>query len=94
MYRVIFRNSRGQERQIGTAQDQQAADKIIKEFLDEHNFVSYYTRGWIEDGRLWLDVGSWTEFFILEEINKTDYEIDKNTKVHIEPDRPDMFQMF
>ena len=70
MYKVIFCNSRNQERQIGTAQDQQEANKIIKEFLDDHNFTSYYTRGWIEDGRIWLDVGSWTEFFILEEIKE------------------------
>ena len=75
-YKVIFRNSRGQEREIGRAADQQEANQIIEQFMDDHNFVSYYTRGWIEDGRIWLDVGSWTEFFILEEINEeNDQEI-------------------
>lgn len=71
-YKVIFRNSRGQEREIGTAQDQQEANKIINKFLDDHNFTSYYTRGWEENGRIWLDVGSWTEFFILEEIKENE----------------------
>ena len=72
MYRVIFQNSKQEERQIGLASDYENANKIINKFLDEHNFKSYYTRGWIENGRMWLDVGSWTEFFILEEITIDD----------------------
>ena len=72
MYRVIFQNSRREERQIGTAYDYEHAYKIINKFLDEHNFKSYYTRGWMEDGRMCLDVGSWTEFFYLEEITIDD----------------------
>lgn len=72
MYRVIFQNSRQKEREIGIAKDWDTANKIINKFLDDHNFVSYYTRSWEENGRIWLDVGSWTEFFILEKITTED----------------------
>lgn len=41
------------------------ASKKINQFLDEHNFKSYYTRTWnTEDGNKHYDVGSWSEFFI------------------------------
>lgn len=46
----------------------QCANKIdvgiaIKRFLDKHNFKSYYTRTWDEDGFRHYDVGSHVEFF-------------------------------
>lgn len=46
----------------------------IKEFLDDHNFKSYYTRIWIKDDWVWFDVGSHSEFFIwtIEEITEDD----------------------
>ena len=40
--------------------------KTIHEFLDEHNFKSYYTRTWQDENEDYVyDVGSHTEFFIL-----------------------------
>ena len=68
MIKVIFQNSRHEERQIGTASDKEEAMKIIDKFLNEHNFKSYYKRLWEENGRIKIDVGSWTEFFWLDEI--------------------------
>ena len=67
MYKVIFQNSRKQEREIGTAVDIEGAYKIIDKFLEEHNFKSYYKRVWEENGRIKVDVGSWSEFFYVEE---------------------------
>ena len=67
MYKVIFENSRKQEREIGTAADMNGTYKIIDKFLDEHNFKSYYKRVWEENGRTKVDVGSWSEFFYVEE---------------------------
>ena len=32
-------------------------------FLDEHDYKSYYQRMWVEDGKVAVDVGSWSEFF-------------------------------
>ena len=43
------------------------AQAMVKmhQFLDEHNFKSYYTRCWnTSDGNTHYDVGSHTEFFI------------------------------
>lgn len=69
MYKVIFQNSRNEEREIGTAVDMNDAYDIIDKFLDEHNFEIYYRRVWKENGRIKVDVGSWSEFFYVEEDN-------------------------
>lgn len=68
MYKVIFENSRKQEREIGTAVDMEGTYKIIDEFLEEHNFKSYYKNVCeIEKGKIRVDVGSWSEvFYIIE----------------------------
>lgn len=39
----------------------------IQKFLEEHNYKSYYTRSWEENGEMWFDVGSWSEFFIWQD---------------------------
>lgn len=67
MYRIIFENSRHEEREIGTSVDMEGAYKIIDKFLDEHNFKSYYKRVWEESGRTKVDVGSWSEFLYIIE---------------------------
>lgn len=63
MYKVIFQNSIHEEREIGTAVDMDDAYSVIDKFLDDHNFKSYYKRVWEENGRIKVDVGSWSEFF-------------------------------
>lgn len=70
MYRVIFQNSRKQEREIGTAADIDGTYKIIDEFLNEHNYKSYYKRAWKENGRIKVDVGSWYEFMYIEKYDE------------------------
>lgn len=67
MYKIIFQNSRNKEREIGTAIDMDGAYGVIDKFLDEHNFKSYYKRVWEENGRIKVDVGSWSEFMYIEE---------------------------
>ena len=64
--KLIFQNSRGEERVIAEPSNREEVNKEINNFLDDHNFKSYYTRVWEENGRLIFDVGSHTEFFILE----------------------------
>lgn len=61
--RVEFENSRGERREIGTAENGKECWKIISDFLDDHNFKSYYQRISEDNGSLWIDVGSHTEFF-------------------------------
>ena len=64
--KLIFQNSRGEERVIAEPQDKKEAVKEINKFLYDHNYKSYYTRVWEENGRLKLDCGSWSEFFFVE----------------------------
>lgn len=67
--KVYFRNSMGKEIFIGEAEDKKAAYKIITRFCDDRNFKIYYTRQWFDKNdknRMWVDVGSHTEFFIVE----------------------------
>ena len=63
--KVYFENSWGKKREIGQANNEKEAFKIIKDFLSAHNFTSYYTRYWEENGYLKIDVGSHTEFFYI-----------------------------
>lgn len=67
MYRIIFENSRHEEREIGASVDMEGDYKIIDKFLDEHNFKSYYKRVWEESGRTKVDVWSWSEFLYIIE---------------------------
>ena len=67
--KLFFQNSKGEERLIAEPANREEVNKEINKFLEDHNFKSYYIRVWEADGRLILDVGSHTEFFILEGMN-------------------------
>lgn len=63
---LYFQNSDGNERIIANINSVDDTFKEMKKFMNEHNFNSYYTRGWEENGRIKFDVGSHTEFFYLD----------------------------
>jgi hypothetical protein len=74
--KLIFQNSRNEERVIAECFTLEEAYKEINKFLDEHNFKSYYTRVMQDDdnsNRIILDVGSWSEVLILEGITFEEY---------------------
>ena len=65
--KLIFQNSRGEERVIAEPMNREEISKEINKFLDDHNFKSYYMNVCEDDnGRLRIDVGSWSEFMIIE----------------------------
>ena len=65
--KLIFQNSRGEERVIAEPTNKEEISKEIDKFLDDHNFKSYYMNVCEDDnGRLRIDVGSWSEFFYIE----------------------------
>lgn len=64
--KLIFQNRKHEERVIAEPSNIEEAIKAVNKFLSDHNFKSYYTRVWEENGRLKFDVGSWSEFFYLE----------------------------
>ena len=64
---LYFENSYGKRRVIGRATDENGISKLIKDFLDDHNYKNYYTRTWINENdnkEKIYDVGSHSEFFI------------------------------
>ena len=74
---LYFKNSAGIEREIGQPNTYKSTCKMIDKFLKEHKFKSYYTRIQREYDnpccktdktkiRYVFDVGSHTEFFILD----------------------------
>lgn len=63
--KVYFENSQGKKREIGQVNSKEKAFGVINDFLLAHNFISYYTRYWEENGYLKVDVGSHTEFFYI-----------------------------
>lgn len=71
--KLFFQNCRGEERVIAEPSNKEEVNKEINKFLDDHNFKSSYTRAWEENGRLKLDVGSWSEFFFVEGMTFEDW---------------------
>ena len=72
---VYFRDSYGKRRLLeANVKDKEAVWKIIQKFLDDHNYKSYYTRIWYSDGYTWYDVGSHTEYFLVDEDIMEQYE--------------------
>ena len=69
MLNVMFENSKGQSRTIGTVENEESAFKVINDFLTDKNYKSYYARTWKKDGKTTvIDVGSHTEFFYIQEV--------------------------
>ena len=64
--KLYFKNSRGEKRIIAEPETEQEAMKEICDFCEERNFKIYYVRKWQTEDGLKYDVGSHTEFFILD----------------------------
>ena len=62
-YIVEFGTDSKISRIIGEAETIKECHQIIMKFLDDHNYKSHYQRMWVEDGKVAVDVGSWSEFF-------------------------------
>lgn len=60
---LYFENCYGEMRELATVTTIKEANAHIKDFLDAHNYKSYYSRMWIKNGYVVIDVGSHTEFF-------------------------------
>ena len=69
MLNVMFENSKGQKRIIGTVENEESAFNVINDFLNDHNYKPYYRRIWEKDDKTTVvDVGSHTEFFYIQEV--------------------------
>lgn len=85
---VYFRDSHGKKRLLmSNVYTPEQAWKVMKKFMDDHNFTSYYTRIWFKDGYTWYDVGSHTEFFLVDENLMGQYEDEQEEEKDILRDR-------
>lgn len=68
IYKVYFTiPSREASREIGEGRTLKQAHKVIFRFLNNHNYHSPYQRMWEDkDGGIWIDVGSWSDFFYIK----------------------------
>ena len=78
--KLYFQNSRGVERLIAEPSNREEVVKEINKFLDDHNYKSYYTQVCEDNGRLMIDVGSWSEVFILDGVSFDDWIREVNVK--------------
>ena len=61
---VFFTKGKNEDKkQIGLSNDISECYKIIQLFLEERNYDSPYMRISKYEDHLWIDVGSYTEFF-------------------------------
>lgn len=66
--KLYFENSYGERRVIAEPRTEEEAYKEIYKFCEDRKFKIYYVRTHIEpDGLKCYDVGSWSEFFYLEQ---------------------------
>ena len=71
--KLYFKNCEGKERLIAECDTVSAIHKEIKKFLDEHEYVSHYSRSWGNEENIIIDVGSHSEFFVVKGISHIDY---------------------
>lgn len=65
MLNLYFQSSLGKRRLLGTSDNIRELRKQIREFCNQRDFHIYYTREWLENDEVMIDVGSHTEFFVL-----------------------------
>ena len=72
---LYFEDSKGDRRIIASDIDYDGVFENIKAFLDAHDFECYYTRlHYADDGFTHIDVGSHTEFFLVDADMMEQYE--------------------
>ena len=70
---LYFKNCQGEERLIAECDTVKDVGREIQKFLDSHNYKSYYSRIWGNDEGVTIDVGSYTEFFLVKGISHNEY---------------------
>ena len=86
--KVYFRDSRHNKRFLGETETKENAWKMMQKFMDDHNFTCYYTRVWFENGYTWYDVGSHTEFFLVDKNLMGQYENEQEEEKEITRGHP------
>lgn len=69
---LYFEDRKGQMRLISTPATVKAMWEDMRRFMDDRNFKSYYTRINFGKNDICFDVGSWSEFFHLQDFTEDD----------------------
>lgn len=74
--KIFFENSQGIRKEIGLTNSAMEARKVISDFLNKHNYKSYYWRYSLDEKNheIWIDVGSHSEFFIVTDFKELTME--------------------
>ena len=68
IYKVYFTNpSKRTSREIGKSRNLEKAQRVVYRFLKEKHYTSPYWRFSYDENGVWIDVGSWSEFFNIKE---------------------------
>lgn len=66
--KLYFSNSKDERRIIAEPKNRDEVQKAIYEFCEDRNFEIHYVRTWRDNNGLEIyDVGSWIEFFVLDD---------------------------
>lgn len=76
--KLYFQQANGTRRFLQFCQTEKEAVTAIYEFCKTRNFKIYYTRIWEENGEIWRDVGSHSEFFVLTDVTRKEEENNEN----------------
>jgi len=65
---VIYNGTHNNLVFVGKARTMKKAQKIIAQRIKKSGLKSYYWRFWMEEGnKTWIDYGSWSNFYVVEE---------------------------
>ena len=63
--KLYFVNSHEEYKLIGSGTEEECWE-MIKQFLIQHDFKAYYYQTTQCKDGLWIDVGSWSDFFYIQ----------------------------
>ena len=75
--KLFFKKDGCEEILIAEPSSKKEVVETIKSYLKENNYQYYYMSLWEEEGRLFVDVGSYTENFFVEGISFEEWTKEK-----------------
>lgn len=72
--KLVFQNSKGEESVIAEPLNVEECNREMHKFLMDHGYKSYYQNVCaVDDNKVRIDFGSWSEFFYIDGITFEEY---------------------